>query len=125
VVSPKNRSYIVSEQQIAGIEVIGEDQAAGGESRMDPGGHRRIVTIDNKDNGDTIRLRVPDTETVGAVIDAMYTEFRLARESDDRPTCQHGGTDVYQYAALTIAEYVQAGHCPDLRWDFVGGTGGA
>jgi hypothetical protein len=47
------------------------------------------------------------------------------RETGDRLTCQHGGTDVYQYAALTIAEYVRAGHCPDLRWDFVGGTGGA
>lgn len=115
----------MSEQQTAVIEVIGEDEAVGGGSRPDPGDRRRVVTIDNKDNGDTIRLRVPDSETVAAVIDAMYSEFRLTQETGDRLSCQHGGTDVYQYAALTIAEYVRAGHCPDLRWDFVGGTGGA
>ena len=108
-------------EQTTAIEVIGEDEAAGG--APEPGDHRRVVTIDNKDNGDTLRLRVPDSETVGAVIDTMYSEFRLTRETDDRLTCQHGGTDVYQYSALTIAEYLRAGHCPDLRWDFVGGTG--
>ena len=90
-----------------------------------PDGGRQVVTIDNKDSGDTLRLRVPDGETVGAVINTMYDKFRLTREADDRLTCKHGGTDVYQYSALTIAEYLRAGHCPDLRWDFVGGTGGA
>ena len=66
------------------------------------------MTIDNKDNGDTLRLRVPDSETVAAVVDTMYSEFRLTRETNDRLTCQHGGTDVYQYSALTIAEYLPA-----------------
>ena len=110
-------------EQTTAIEVIGEDEVAGG--APEPGDHRRVVTIDNKDSGDTLRLRVPDSETVGAVIDTMYSEFRLTRETDDRLTCQHGGTDVYQYSALTIADYLRAGHSPDLRWDFVGGTGGA
>jgi hypothetical protein len=118
----ENRSYGVSEQTTA-IEVIGEEEVVGGAAV--PGDHRRVVTIDNKENGDTLRLRVPDSETVGAVIDTMYTEFRLSRESDDRLTCKQGGTDVYQYAALAIGEYLRAGHCPDLHWDFVGGTGGA
>lgn len=110
-------------EQTTVIEVIGEDEVVGGEQGL--GDHWRIVTIDNKESGDTLRLRVPDSETVGAVIETMYTEFRLTRETDDRLTCKGGGTDVYQYSALTIAEYLRAGHCPDLRWDFVGGTGGA
>ena len=112
-------------EQVAVIEVIGDDAATSGASAEAAASGRRVVTIDNKDDGDTLRLRVPDTETVGAVIDVMYREFRLTREPDDRLTCKNGGTDVYQYAALTIADYVRAGHCPDLRWDFVGGTGGA
>lgn len=110
----------MSEQTIS-IEVIGEGEAVASA----PSDDRRVVTIDNKDDGDTLRLRVPDRETVGAVIDTMYIKFRLTREADDRLTCQHRGADVYQYAALTLGEYVRAGHCPDLRWDFVGGTGGA
>jgi hypothetical protein len=111
--------------QTAIIEVIGEEEPTSGDTAAAADGGRRVVTIDNKDSGDTLRLRVPDSETVGAVVDAMYREFRLTREPDDRLTCQHGGTDVYQYAALSIADYVRAGHCPGLRWDFVGGTGGA
>lgn len=118
----KNGSTGLSEQTTA-IEVLSEDEVIGGE--QGPGDHRRVVTIDNKESGDTLRLRVPDNETVGAVIDTMYREFRLTRETDDRLTCKHGGTDVYQYSALTVAEYLRAGHCPDLHWDFVGGTGGA
>jgi hypothetical protein len=110
-------------EQTTVIEMIGEDDVPGREPG--PGDHRRVVTIDNKENGDTLRLRVPDTQTVGAVTDTMYREFRLTREVDDRLTCKHGGTDVYQYSALTIAEYLRSGLCPDLYWDFVGGTGGA
>jgi hypothetical protein len=118
----ENRSTALSEHTTA-IEVTGEDEVVGGE--QGPGDHRRVVIIDNKESGDTLRLRVPGSETVGAVIDTMYREFRLTREADDRLTCKHGGTDVYQYSALTIAEYLRAGHCPDLHWDLVGGTGGA
>jgi hypothetical protein len=118
----ENRSTELSEQTTA-IEVLGEDEVGGGDQGA--GDHRRVVTIDNRESGDTLRLRVPDGETVGAVIDTMYREFRLTRETDDRLTCKQGGTDVYQYSAMTIAEYLQSGHCPDLHWDFVGGTGGA
>lgn len=109
-------------EQTTVIEVLDEDETVG---EPEPGDHRRIVTIDNKESGDTLRLQVPDSETVGAVIDTMYSKFRLTRETGDRLTCKHGGTDVYQYSTLTVAEYLRAGHCPDLRWDFVGGTGGA
>jgi hypothetical protein len=105
------------------IEVVGEEEAVEGEPHgRDP---RRVVRIDNKDSGDTIRLRVPTSEIVGAVIDAIYTEFRLTREPDDRLTCRRDGIDVYQYAALTLEDYLQAGHCRDLHWSFASDTGGA
>ena len=102
------------------IEVVAE-----GDSIEDGHEGRRVVTVDNKDNGETIKLRVPLTETIEAIIAAIYAEFRLTREPDDRLTCRAGGEDVFQFAALTLERYLHEGHCPELRWSFVGGTGGA
>lgn len=110
-------------QHASNIELVDEDEE---EQRAPQGAApRRVVTIENKDTGDTIRLRVPTSETVVAVIDVMYVEFRLSREADDRLTCRHNGTDVYQYTGMTVAEYIRAGHCPDLHWSFASDTGGA
>jgi hypothetical protein len=86
---------------------------------------RRVVTVANKDNGDTIRLRVPVTATIAAVTEAMYAEFRLSRQPDDRLSCRHDGEDVYQFSQLTLEQYLNQGHCPNLRWSFAGDTGGA
>jgi len=90
-----------------------------------PGERTRIVTIDNRDNGDTIRLRREVSDTVESVIAAMYEEFRQSRDPEDRLMCRHNGQDVFQFAALTLEEYLRRGHCQDLHWAFVGGTGGA
>jgi hypothetical protein len=87
--------------------------------------HNRVVRVDNKDNGDTLHLRVPLSATVDDVIGKMYDEFRLTRRPDDRLTCRGDGVDVFQYAHLTLQHYLSEGHCPKLRWAFVGDTGGA
>ena len=107
------------------IEVVAEDETAGTEPAEHDHGHRRVVTVDNKDNADTLRLRVPVTVTVDSVIEKMYAEFRVERAADDRLTCRGNGEDVYQYGARTLAQYLDEGHCPSLHWAFVGGTGGA
>ncbi|MDF3140860.1 MULTISPECIES: hypothetical protein [unclassified Streptomyces] len=85
----------------------------------------RVVTIDNKDSGDTIKLRREVTDTIESIIAAMYEEFRRVRDAEDRLTCRRNGEDVFQFASLTLEEYLRQGHCQDLHWSFVGGTGGA
>lgn len=112
--------------KIEAIEVLGEDdEAAGAEPAGQNHGHRRVVTVDNKDNAETIRLRVPLSSTVESVIEKLYAEFRIERAADDRLTCRRNGEDVYQFGARTLSQYLDEGHCPNLHWAFVGGTGGA
>jgi len=111
--------------EVEGIEVVADDEAVAAETEELDRGRRRVVTVANKDNAETIRLRVPVTETIESVIEAMYAEFRTERSADDRLTCRGDGEDVYQYGARTLAQYLDEGHCPNLRWVFVGGTGGA
>lgn len=87
--------------------------------------HERQVTIDNKDSGDTLKLRRSESDTIDSIIATMYADFRLTREQDDRLQCRGNGKDVFQFGSLALAQYLQQGHCPDLHWSFVGGTGGA
>ena len=111
--------------KVEGIEVLAEDEAVTAEPVGPDHGRRRVVTVANKDSAETIRLRVPVTEAIESVIEAMYAEFRIERSADDRLTCRGDGEDVYQYGARTLAQYLDEGHCPNLHWVFVGGTGGA
>lgn len=106
------------------IEVLVDDDRADGHADREDK-RRRLVTIDNRDSGDTIRLRVAVTTTVAAVIDAMYVEFRLERQPDDRLTCRRDGEDVFGFAHETVQRYLDQGHCPGLHWSFAGDTGGA
>jgi hypothetical protein len=106
------------------IEVMADDEV----TEAEPGREdrrRRVVTVANKDNADTIRLRVPVTATIAAVIKKMYAEFRLNQQTGDRLSCRRDGEDVYQFAQLALAQYLHQGHCPNLHWSFAGDTGGA
>lgn len=103
--------------------VHGSDKDTATEDRSHE--HTRVVTVDNKDTEDTIRLHRQVTDLVEAVITAMYEEFRRSRDPEDRLTCRHNGQDVFQFASLTLEEYLRQGHCQDLHWAFAGGTGGA
>ena len=89
------------------------------------GRRRRVVTVDNKDSGDTIRIRARVEATIGQVIAEMYHEFRTPREPTDRLGCKNSGEDVFAFESLTIERYLAEGHCPKLHWDFAGDTGGA
>ena len=106
------------------IEVLADDDHASTHAEREDK-RRRVVTIDNRDSGDRSRLLVPVTTTVAAVIDAMYRDFRLARQPDDRLTCRRNGEDVFQFAHETLQRYLDQGHCPGLHWSFAGDTGGA
>lgn len=111
--------------KVQGIEVVPADEVVTADPAGPGHGPRRVVTVANKDNAETIRLRVPVTEIIESVIEAMYEEFRIERSADDRLTCRGNGEDVFQYGARTLAQYLDEGQCPNLHWVFVGGTGGA
>lgn len=113
-------------EMVAEDEVVETVETEPGEAGPAAGARRRrVVTVENKDNAETIRLRVPVTTSIETVIEKIYAEFRLERAADDRLTCRRSGQDVFQHGDRTVAQYLDEGLCPNLRWVFVGGTGGA
>jgi hypothetical protein len=84
-----------------------------------------VVSVYNEDNGLSEDLRAGRGTPVSTVIRRMYEKFRLERQPDDRVRCESTGEDVLTHAGMSLGEYLEAGHCPDLRWTFAGGTGGA
>jgi hypothetical protein len=120
-VGVENEEVLAMAADTQTIEVLADGEVTGDHADT----RSRVVTIDNRDSGDTIKLRVPVTMLLSAVIETMYAEFRLTRQSDDRLTCRHNGEDVFQFAHETLERYLDQGHCPGLHWSFVGDTGGA
>jgi hypothetical protein len=82
------------------------------------------ITVVNEDNGKILEFSGFNETKVSELIEEMYRRLGLARQRDDRLRCE-GGSDVFQYAELTLAVYVDAGHCRCLVWLFAAGTGGA
>jgi hypothetical protein len=87
--------------------------------------HQHVVRIDNEDSGRTINIRAGDRVKINRIIELMYGKFRLDPEPTDRLNCIHDGEDVFAFRALTLGEYLAAGHCSDLIWGFSSDTGGA
>jgi hypothetical protein len=83
------------------------------------------ITIVNEDNGHEFRLHGRGRDTISRMIDEMYKVIGVPRRDDDRLRCEQGGGDVFTFEKLTLAQYVEAGHCKCLVWLFAGGTGGA
>lgn len=84
------------------------------------------VTTHNEDDGDTYRLTSKRQDSLAEVIAELYQKkLRRTRQADDRLRCDSGGEDVFQFEALTFDDYLRQGHCPELVWRFVAGTGGA
>jgi len=86
---------------------------------------RTIVHVVNEDNGEEIDLPAPRRVPIERLISVIYEKFNLQFQPDDRLRCEQGGEDVFQFAQLTLGEYLDAGHCKCLVWLFASGTGGA
>jgi hypothetical protein len=84
-----------------------------------------VITVDNRDDGLTIRLRAPQRKDVSALINRMYHRFRLEQQDGDRLTCDGTGESAYPFVGLTLREYFAQGHCPEHKWTFRGDSGGA
>jgi len=89
-------------------------------------GRRHALHVHNEDNGANYTIPAEGTETIETIVSTLYTEkIKAARKPDDRLRCEKGGEDVFQFTSLTLDAYLSAGHCPELRWLFAAGTGGA
>ena len=95
------------------------EQEEGAEPHLD-------FTVHNEDDGESYTLHVTRAEKLARAIDRLYKhKLHRERRPDDRLRCESGGEDVFQFDELTFKEYIEAGHCPALKWLFAGGTGGA
>lgn len=109
-----------------------EETPAPGEHSHEPGHehHRHIVHIYNELDGHTYRIHARDGTHISKVIDQFLHKIHRERQPGDRlvcdSDCEHSeGEDVFQFAALTVGQYLLEGHCPKLNWTFIGDTGGA
>jgi len=84
-----------------------------------------VVTVVNEENGADFPLEGVRETKLAELFTAMYVELKVARHANDRLRCEQGGGDVFGFAALTLGQYLDAGHCRCHVWLFVGGTGGA
>jgi len=85
---------------------------------------RLIVKIINENNGVDFVLHARRKTPIRVLLERMYENLGLTRQQDDRLRCKEDGSDVFQFADLTLGEYLGANHCC-LIWLFAGGTGGA
>jgi hypothetical protein len=83
------------------------------------------VSIYNEDDGTTSTFMEEQNNKLSKAIDAFYKELGRPRLDDDRLRCDAGGEDVFQFENEKFETYLAEGHCPELKWTFVGGTGGA
>lgn len=86
---------------------------------------RLVITVHNEDNGESIELTATRRRRIKSLIAQVYDRFHVQQQPNDRLRCEQGGEDVLQFAALTLGEYLDAGHCACLVWLFVSATGGA
>ena len=86
---------------------------------------KQLVRVHNEDNGRDYEIKAKDKMTIDEIVGELYARLNTERRSDDRLRCENGGESVLSFLSLTFAAYLEAGHCPDLRWLFAAGTGGA
>lgn len=93
---------------------------------LEPDDHGRTleVTVHNEDNGAVAKIVGKPGALVQAVVDEMYSEFRLERQADDRLRCEGDGGDVFSHENEHLEAYAKR-FCSTLVWLFVGGQGGA
>lgn len=94
--------------------------------KPDSQGADLTVTVTNKNNGKQDQFKAGPGTPVSTIIDRMYSSTNLGignPSPQDRLQCK-GGDDVFQYKNMHLGDYRQQ-HCPKLKWEFSGPTGGA
>ena len=104
------------------VELDTEDpESVGAGSR---GAKTARFVVENDNDGTEIRLKAKFTVKIAKVIDRMYVQIGRARQDGDRLTRVSDGSNVFDSAEVTVAEYVGDDH-KRIRWAFVGEQGGA
>jgi len=100
------------------------DDAASGEV-AERAHHERTVTIYDEDALETFHVKAEPTATVGHVVTVFYRDdLHREHKPDDRLRCDANGGDVFAHESERLEEYAEES-CRELKWTFVGGTGGA
>jgi hypothetical protein len=87
---------------------------------------RYTVHVANEDDGDSTEIGANRGTKISEIIAEMYRNFHLERKAGDRLHCRNSqGTNVFEFSELTLEEYIEHGHCPELKWAFAAETGGA
>ncbi|HEY6779728.1 MAG TPA: hypothetical protein VI111_02170 [Thermoleophilaceae bacterium] len=83
-----------------------------------------MITIDNENDGRRITIMASAGERFADLVDEVYERLGRGRFDGDRLRWESDDEDVASFAELTLGEYFELGNCPQLRWTFVGATGG-
>jgi hypothetical protein len=83
-----------------------------------------VITIENENDGRRTTIVASAHERFADVIGELYERLGRDRFDGDRLRWESDSEDVASFAELTLEEYFELGHCPRLRWVFVGATGG-
>ncbi len=87
---------------------------------------RYTVNIANEDDGSDADIGANRGTKISEIMVEMYKDFGLERKPGDRLHCRNReGADVFQFSELTLGEYLDRGHCRELKWAFAAETGGA
>jgi hypothetical protein len=92
--------------------------------KSDRAKHLHVLVV-NENDGTEFLLRAMRHTPISKLITKIYHKVGRERLPDDRLRCACGGQDVFEFASLDLGQYLAAGHCPELEWRFVSGTGGA
>jgi hypothetical protein len=103
----------------SGTQLVEHDDSDGAYHRA-----YHMITIDNENDGRRTTIMASATETFGGIVEELYERLGRERFDGDRLRWESDDEDVASFAELTLEEYFELGHCPRLRWVFVGATGG-
>lgn len=97
------------------------------ETADEPEHHKKArFIIENHNAGTVIRLKARLDATIQKVIGGMYSELGRGHIDGDKLTRVSDGSNVFDSASLTVAQYLDGAHLGQrVRWAFVGATGGA
>lgn len=83
-----------------------------------------LITVENENDGRRITIMASAAERIGELVDEVYERLGRGRFDGDRLHWESDDEDVLSFSELTLEEYFELGNCPQLRWVFVGATGG-
>lgn len=83
-----------------------------------------MITVENENDGRRITIMASAGERIADLVHEVYERLGRGRFDGDRLQWESDHEDVLSFSELSLGEYFELGNCPQLRWTFVGATGG-